>query len=180
MPKAICLQQQLNAIYRKEQFLNSRPTDPRKPLSPCGGPTPGGRAAFGCWGCSCLQISLPFLTAEQRLEGCKTLVTTVWARKFSAWCSAISGTCRTGNASEYEDRTCDCDGGGDQLPPTPNTTWTTFVLDHVALPKIFCSALDWILFTLFSQFNFSEWKSVKACAVSEHTMYPQTNRTCLF
>lgn len=125
-----------------------------------------------------LPAGLSLLTAEQRLEWCQTRITHPLllseSGKFSDWCSADSATCRTGKASEHGD--CG-DGGEKQLPPIPHTTWTPFALEHlevINLPKISSPALDWILFALFSHFNFSELEEVKACAVTEQTIPKQT------
>lgn len=69
MAKATYPHQWFNAIYRKEWFLNSRPTDTRKSLDPRG----GCGAACGS-GLLLPAGKSPHLTAEQSLEGFKTSV----------------------------------------------------------------------------------------------------------
>lgn len=163
MAKATHLHQQSSVIYRKEQFLNSGPTKIQQPVWRS---SPRWRAARGCWGHSCLKISLPLLIAEQRLEGFKRLITTTSMMKFPACCSAISATSIT---FKHRDRTGG--GGGGSASPNTNTAWPHFALGHteviLRLPKTFYPGS-------LQYFPISIYLSKK------HTMYPKTNQIPLF
>lgn len=145
MAKATRLHQWLNAIYRRVDLPEFQMHRPKRSLDLNGCPAPG---------CTwvprpLLPAGLPLLTAEQRLEWCHTLITHPLLQsesgKFSAWCSAVSDTCRTGKAPEHGNWICSGNGGGKQLPPIPHTAWTPFALEHtevINLPKTSSPALD--------------------------------------